>query len=90
MSNNTYFNTLSDAVDAALARAAFDKAVLKESPDITPASEVMTQESINYGYDRRWDFELETYKGRKTRKFFHVQIWRLSHSGTYELNTYVL
>lgn len=46
-------------------------------------------ESIPYGESLNWYFAIETLKGKPTRKFFHVNIYRLD-SGRYELNTYIL
>jgi hypothetical protein len=53
-----------------------------------------TQEIFNaghlpYGATRSFHFELLTIRGKQTKKFFHVTIYRLD-SGRYELTTYIL
>lgn len=83
--NETYFETFAAAIDGAV-RAADEADALLARP-----SEVwsLVQEPLNYGDARQGDFALELLRGRPTRKFFHVSIYRL-YSGRYELTTYVL
>ncbi len=49
----------------------------------------LEREPISYGQRRAFNFEILAYKGKPTRKWFHVVIERLD-SGSYELITYVL
>jgi len=89
-----FFGTLSEAVDAIQPRLDADQIVLVFGTVNTPFEDHWTQQifakgPVNYGQSIRADFEILTRKGRNTRAWFHVQIWR-SETGTYELNTYAL
>lgn len=81
---NNYFETFSAAIDAAAARAGAC-AVLSAPTELWS----IVQEPLFYGQSRYVSCELDTYKGKPTRKYFHVTIARLD-SGRYELTTYVL
>lgn len=80
---NSYFETLSQTIDWAFQEVVLRGALVKNPEE---AREQMGAEHIPY---RSFDFELESLKGRKTRKWLHVVITRLD-SGHYELVTYVL
>jgi hypothetical protein len=84
--NDSYFDTLSQAIDGAIIEADRCRALLLRPGE---AREAMSAEPISYNQSRRFDFELELYKDKQTKKWFHVVIARLD-SGRYELVTYVL
>lgn len=44
---------------------------------------------VEYGQTKRADLGLVGIKGRQTKKFFHVSVYRMD-SGRYELTTYIL
>lgn len=87
--NNGYFETLAAAIQGAFAEAATAKALLPTLSDDNASALESLERPMNYGEQRRADFVIAQYKGRPTRKLFHVVIARLD-SGTYELITYVL
>lgn len=80
-----YYETLAGAVDAIVARAAEDQCELAKPSEIWD----LCRDPLSYGDTRRADFQLLTRKGKKTRSYYHAQIWRLD-SGRYEINTYAL
>jgi len=43
---------------------------------------------VNYGETYRTQFEILTRKGKPSRSWFHIVIYRLE-SGNYELTTYI-
>lgn len=45
--------------------------------------------SIPYGQTQRFGFEINSIKGRKTRKYLHLVLYRME-SGNYELIYYIL
>jgi hypothetical protein len=85
MSSTIYFETFAAAVDGARADAEQIRATLKPTEDLAS----LTREPLFYEQTRQGDFELDFFRGKPTRKFFHVSIYRLD-SGRYELTTYVL
>lgn len=44
---------------------------------------------VPYGTYKSISFELEFYKGKATKKYLHMTVWR-HDSGRYEINSYVL
>jgi hypothetical protein len=46
-------------------------------------------DGINYGQYKDADVEIDLMKGKKTKKWAHLTIWR-RESGTYEVNAYIL
>lgn len=82
---NCYFETLSDAVDAAMDRGLADRCVFTRPTDIW----ALCQDPLPYGAVRSADIQLDFYRGKPTRKYYHVVITRLD-SGRYELVNYVL
>ena len=46
-------------------------------------------DGVPYGTSKRFDGELKSYKGKNTRKWFHVTITRMD-SGRYEVVSYPL
>ena len=75
------FEMLSDALDHAEKSLAAEKIVLKES------FRTRFERGINYGEKEESHTEIDTLKGKKTKKYFHVIISRLD-SGRYELICY--
>jgi Fe-S-cluster-containing hydrogenase component 2 len=53
------------------------------------AGALVIDRAVNYECSDSWDFQIATMRGKPTRKYFHVCIYRLD-SGRYELNTYIL
>lgn len=87
-----YFETLSDAVDAGIKRfqiegAEFDEAEARRPFDYDgipypqPGATSLPYKDSNFQFDK--------WKGRGTRKYGHITIWR-HESGRYEMNSYVL
>ena len=83
--SDTYFETLGATVDAVARLAEESRAVVSRPSEIG----ALCQDHLAYGAVRTGDFQLDTYKGKPTRKYFHATITRLD-SGRYELVTYVL
>ena len=83
--SNIYFNTFRETLDQVEVNAAELRAVLVEPETVRN----LCREPLNYNGVRRACFELVSYKGKPTKKFFQVVISRLD-SGKYELVTYVL
>lgn len=93
-SNNTYFETLTGVVDGAQVVLDEADAVLLFGTLTTPTDDHWTNQifkdgHLAYGQTRGYNFEIFTLKGRPTRKWFHISIYRLD-SGRYELTTYIL
>lgn len=88
----TYFETLSDAIDACQLVLDDAQAVPVESGASCPAgdhwAEQLACNPVNYGQTLQKNFALLTVRGRSTRRAFHVNIYRMD-SGRYELNAYV-
>ena len=80
-----YHETLWSAVEAAV-KFGNDSQVEFDAEKI---EEVFQFGGLNYDCHKEAHAEISLIKGKRTRKFFHVTIWRLS-SGTYEVNTYIL
>ncbi len=86
---NNYFETLGATVDEVVARLAADNIVLEPSQG-TPTQIIQADiGSVGYGCTLLRSYSLAWFKGKPTRKFFHVSIYRLD-SGRYELTTYTL
>lgn len=82
---NIYYETLSEVVDAIVARAAADRIELKSPAEV---QEIFSGH-IAYEQDRSGNFEIAALNGKPSRKWFHAQVYRMA-SGRYELVTYVL
>jgi hypothetical protein len=81
-----FHETLGSAVSAAFdylsaRRAEFDPAFRLDNP--------FTFGGVAYGSQKDAHFPLLSYKGKATRKFGHINVWR-SETGRYEVNAYVL
>jgi hypothetical protein len=77
----TYFERLDQILD--------ELAIRLRNAEAEVAEQVELNEHIGYEQTYRRSFKLERLKGKATRKFFHVSIYRLS-SGNYELTAYIL
>lgn len=80
-----FHDTLGSAVSAAFdyleaRRAQFDPALRLDNP--------FTFGGVAYGTNKDAHFELISFKGKPTRKFGHINVWR-SETGLYEVNAYV-
>jgi hypothetical protein len=82
--NNTYFETFGAALDGALRAADLNRALLHHPEDVR----ALANEPLNYGETRRGSFSIELLRDRRTRKYFHVVLYR-PESGRYELTAYV-
>ena len=81
-----FHETLSAALETAFQNIAARHAI------IAPAdmeNNHFTFGGMVYGETKSQSFPLESYKGKATRKYAHVTIWR-HETGRYEENTYVL
>lgn len=85
MNNCCYFETFAQAIDGAIEQADRAGALLTHPAEVWD----IAREPLNYGLYRTGNFQLELYRERPTKKYFHVVIYRLD-SGRYELTTYVL
>jgi hypothetical protein len=80
----SYFETLSETVTEIHDRIQTDHI------ELDPRwSEDVCREHIAYGTVRTFDFPVIAYKGKPTRKYFHVCIYR-DEKGRYELVSYLL
>lgn len=79
-----YHETLSAAIDAAEYRAQISGAVIGDS-----LREAFATGGVPYGTTRSESVAIESLKGKKTRKSFHVSLYRM-RSGRYELTCYIL
>jgi hypothetical protein len=80
-----YHETLSLALQAAEAHAVCSRAMI----DRDALREEFATGGIPYGTTRNADLPIQFYKGKPTRKGFHVSIYRMD-SGRYELTCYIL
>lgn len=85
MATALYYETLASAVTAAQEDAQARAAVFTRPTDLW----ALAQDHLGYGETRSVNVELDTLKGKPTKKWFHVSIYRMD-SGRYELTTYVL
>lgn len=87
----TYHETLAAALDAVERWAGENRAVI----NVGFAAPDAWKERFSVGYciyagcSARESFELLSYKGKETRKWLHINLYRLE-SGLYELNCYIL
>ena len=60
-----------------------------ERNDVVSAefSDKMFTGGISYGETEKWSFEIDSIKGKPTRRALQVQVYRMD-SGRYELNMY--
>lgn len=86
MIGDCYAETLGMAIDMVIADFDRNRAVLE---DPGAAREKLADEPVNYGCTLRKSFPLTSYKGKPTKRYGHVNIYRMP-SGRYEVNTYVL
>jgi hypothetical protein len=80
---NIYHETLGECVSEVNNRLAKKDVVIADPAwaDSLPA--------VNYEQALNLDLQIVTLRGKFTKKYFHVNIYRLP-SGRYELNTYIL
>lgn len=80
-----YHETLASALQTAELYAIGKKAIISR-----PAlREEFATGGVPYGTTREGHVEIEFLKGKKTKKHFHVSIYRMD-SGRYELTCYIL
>ena len=80
-----YHSTLSGAVDEIVYRLLRQGAV----PADPNWRDTFSSLPLYRAQSHRTSFELASLRGKLTKKFFHVNLYRLD-SGRYELNTYIL
>lgn len=90
----SYFDTMTQAVDAAQDDLDSADAVPMAGNAAFMASPHWTQQIFDaghlaYGTTRAHHFELLTLKGKQTRKWFHVTLYR-TDGGRYEMVSYIL
>ena len=90
----SFYETLSDAINACQLHLNEAQAELLLSGDRCGAECHWSQqgalkEPVKYGETRRADFEIFTLKGKQSKKWFHISIYR-AETGRYELTAYVL
>lgn len=79
------FQTLSEALDSVEA----ERVTSGEVVPVGSIREPFSCGGVAYGETRSASIQLEKFKGKATRKYLHVQIYR-DESGLYEANTYAL
>lgn len=84
MDYKLFHETLGSAIDESIAYLARKECVCAES-----LPERFQFDGIRYEETKTEHLEIATLKGKKTRKFAHVVIYRMS-SGRYELTIYFL
>ena len=83
---SSYHATLCEALSALAIHIASREIVLVETNELeTP----FQYGGISYGTHKEANAEIATVKGKRTKKWAHVCIWR-RESGTYEINFYIL
>jgi hypothetical protein len=82
----THHETLGKAVQCVVDTLNSNEVMLAEPERISQPFEF---DGIPYGQTKQAHAEIATIKGKKTRKFAHVSIYRMD-SGTYELTLYIL
>lgn len=85
MRDTIYFERLDQIVDDLFKTVARQQVVL--APEWVES--FWQRGPVAYGETRAFNFEIATLKGKPTRKWFHISIYRLD-SGRYELTTYIL
>lgn len=88
MSNGIYFETLGAAVFAFVENV---KAQFGEFERENPEAEIAMafNGGVSYGQTVSKSFELVSLKGKKTKKWAHISLYRME-SGRYELTNYIL
>jgi|DEB19_MinimDraft_3_1074340.scaffolds.fasta_scaffold02919_9 hypothetical protein len=86
-SNEIYFETLGAAVTAFVAHTFAKGGVLVEN-EVAGVAEKFNG-GVSYGQTVSRSFELLSFKGKPTRKFAHITLYRME-SGRYELTSYIL
>lgn len=81
-----FHETLSAALSALAEHLQARAIVMADSQSLFRAYEF---DGIAYGESKSADGEIATIKGKGTKKWGHVTVWR-SNSGRYEINFYVL
>lgn len=89
-----YFPTFSEALDAVQTRLNLSAIELVFGTVNTPPDEHWTVQvsrmgPVAYGQTLSANFEILTLKGKPTRKWYHIVIYRMDN-GSYELVTYIL
>lgn len=85
---NSYTETLSQSLSAISDEIVRRGIVLSESSQDWLDS--FTFGGLSYGQDKEVHAEIQTIKGRTTRKYVHAHVWRHDISGRYEWLVYVL
>lgn len=80
-----YHQTLQTALDAGIKYLQSQGVVFEEET----IRDRFTFDGINYGQYKDGDAAISALKGKATKKWAHLTIWR-RESGTYEVNAYIL
>ena len=83
MKYNIYHETLHSVFNE-VAKGISDKGIVSEE-----FSNFLCTGGIGYNENRRFNFEIDSIRGKNTRKGLQIQVARFE-SGTYELNCYTL
>lgn len=87
-----YFNYLIDAFLQICAELQEKEIKLKKDGEDDEHLFALTrgfEGGVNYGETVSANFEIDTLKGKSTRKYFHVSIYRMEN-GKYEVTSYIL
>ena len=79
-----YHETLSSALHAAIAHASNSRVNISQSEVFD-----IFEDAIGYECTKTGNLTISELKGKPTKKYFHIVIYRLS-SGRYELTCYIL
>jgi hypothetical protein len=87
----SFVNSFTDRLDQALDLARKEMANVEAVPvlDEWDWDHPFQYGGVPYGTSKNVNIELASYKGKPTKKYAHLTIWRLD-SGRYEWNLYVL
>lgn len=88
MLNDTYFETLADALASFRQQIESRRGVFVACVTDEKIAEAFAG-GVSYGQTRSASFALQTYKGRNTGKYASLSIYRME-SGRYELTAYIL
>lgn len=63
---------------------------IRLSEDSENILNINLREGMAYGETKRVSVEIDSIRGRKTKKYFTAVIYRFENTGRYEVSTYVL
>lgn len=83
-----WHDTLGQALDAGIIEIKSGSAVMSEAAE-AELRERFAVDGVKYNDTKQGHAPLESYKGKPTKKYAHISIYR-AESGRYEVTSYVL